>query len=433
MHRQRSFIYRFILGFGWFLILSVFFPNLSFSSHEITSFQNNKKGAVSLTFDDGYLSQVTNGFPLLNTRNLKGTVFVVTGPGWINSHVSWETWRQIASEGHEIGNSTMDHPNLTALSEGDVKWELQESQGLINKNIPTLSSSPEEVIFAVNCGGPAYVDQRGILYQADRFFLGGRKKTTKVTIGGVEDDLLYRSERCGNFSYDIPVSNGIYTVTLKFAETYYHAPGKRLFDVKIQGQEVLTHLDLFAQAGRNKAYDVLIPASVTDGVLSIDFLAERRQAKVNAIVVAPSRPCLSLAYPFGASNPQVRLAASETHIAARGTWTPEGGFLNHYENGPGWMAVDFLNVGSYEIDGNTTLADLDHYLNLAEQRKAWFCPHLHEVTNPNFLSQFLDHLLTRNVWLDTFGTIARYMQERLSSNLTVLSEDSSEIRLHLFH
>ena len=154
MHQKRFFICRFILGLGWFLILSGLFPHLSFSSHEITYFQNNKKGAVSLTFDDGYLSQVRDGFPLLNARNLKGTVFVVTGPGWINSHVSWETWRQIAVEGHEIANSTMDHPDLTALSEEDVKWELQESKRIIDQNIPTPSFSPEEVIFAVNCGGP---------------------------------------------------------------------------------------------------------------------------------------------------------------------------------------------------------------------------------------------------------------------------------------
>jgi hypothetical protein len=434
MHGWRIFIQRFILGFGWMLTIIGFFPNLSFSSHEITYFQNNKKGAVSLNFDDGYPSQITNGIPLLNARNLKGTFFVIIGPDWINSHISWETLRDIASQGHEIGSHSVNHLDLTALPESDISWELDESQRMINGSILAQPASPKEVIFAVNCGGQEYTDQSGIVYQADTLFSGGRKRITEKAIKGTEDNVLYQSERYGNFSYSIPISNGNYWVTLKFAETLYNATEKRIFDVQIEGVEVVSDLDLFVQVGKNTVYDVTLPINVTDGILNIDFSPHRGHATVSAIIVAtPSKSCLSLAYPFGLSNAQVQKTASHYYIAAKGTWTSEGGFLNYYEDGPNWKAVDFLNIGSYEIDAHTTLADLDDYLNLAEQRHAWFCVHFNEVTNNDFFAQFLDHLLAKNVWVDTFGAIVRYMQERLSSTLTIISESSSEIRLHLFH
>ena len=421
----------------WFLsllLVLVFSPSYSIASHEITHFRDNKKGAVSISFDDGYSSQITNAFSLLDDRNLKGTFFAITMPSWINYHVSWDTWGYVKSQGHEIGSHTMNHLDLTTLPELDMRWELSESQRMINENIASRPGSPKEVIFAVNCGGQEYTDQSGIVYQADTLFSGGRERVTEKAIKGTEDYVLYQSERYGNFSYSIPISNGNYLVTLKFAETLYNASKRRIFDVQIEGVEVVSNLDLFVQVDKNTAYDVTLPINVTEGILNIDFSPRRGNATVSAIIVAtPSKSCLSFAYPFGVSNAQVQNTASHYYIAARGTWAPEGGFLNHYGDGPNWKAVDFLNIGSYEIDAHTTIADLDDYLSLAEQRHAWFCVHFDEVTNNEFFVHFLDHLLAKNVWVDTFGAIVRYMQERLSSTLTIISESSSEIRLHLSH
>ena len=56
----------------------------------------------------------------LNTRGVKGTFFVVTLPGWIDSHVPWDTWQIVAAQGHEIGSHTVTHANLTWLSVDDL-------------------------------------------------------------------------------------------------------------------------------------------------------------------------------------------------------------------------------------------------------------------------------------------------------------------------
>jgi hypothetical protein len=75
-------------------------------------------------------------------------------------------------------------------------------------------------------------------------------------------------------------------VTLKFAEIYAYAGWKsRIFDVKIEGKEVISNLDLYTQVGRYRAYDVKVPVLVADGMLNIEFRADVGSAKVNAIVI----------------------------------------------------------------------------------------------------------------------------------------------------
>ncbi len=74
-------------------------------------------------------------------------------------------------------------------------------------------------------------------------------------------------------------------MTLKFAEIYWNSAGKRIFNVSMQGQQVITNLDIFAQVGENAAYDVTIPVSVTNGNLNIVFSTVADNAKVSAIEV----------------------------------------------------------------------------------------------------------------------------------------------------
>ncbi|MCX5910170.1 MAG: malectin domain-containing carbohydrate-binding protein, partial [Deltaproteobacteria bacterium] len=142
-------------------------------------------------------------------------------------------------------------------------------------------------VVAINCGGPQYIDEAGVIYQADKYFSGGQTYKNVVPIDGTNDDVLYQTERYGNFSYNIPLLNGTYQVVLKFAEiyAYLYGPNSRIFDVKIEGKEVISNLDLFIKAGKYKAYDVTVPVTITDGVLNIEFRTDENAAKVNAILV----------------------------------------------------------------------------------------------------------------------------------------------------
>ncbi|MFX1340927.1 MAG: polysaccharide deacetylase family protein [Promethearchaeota archaeon] len=64
------------------------------------------KCAVSLTFDDGFISQITNGFPLFNKYKINVTFYV--SPYHLKRRIT--AWKDALKRGHEIGNHTMSHP-----------------------------------------------------------------------------------------------------------------------------------------------------------------------------------------------------------------------------------------------------------------------------------------------------------------------------------
>ena len=142
-----------------------------------------------------------------------------------------------------------------------------------------------KLVYAANSGGSQYTDAAGVIYQADAYFTGGNAGTTGVAINGTTDDLLYQAERWGASSYNIPLANGNYNLTLKFAENYWAAAGKRLFDVTVGGVTMISNLDVYAKAGKNTAYDVVLPVSVTNGTLSIKFVNKVDNAKICAVKV----------------------------------------------------------------------------------------------------------------------------------------------------
>jgi hypothetical protein len=157
-------------------------------------------------------------------------------------------------------------------------------------HINPTGSAPEPVPVAkmtINAGGAQYVGADGTSYASDAGYSGGRTYTTTAAIAGTADDRLYQSERYGDFSYAIPVANGDYLVTLKFAEIYWSQVGQRVFNVSMEGKVVLSNLDLVAKVGPKAAYDVTLPITVTDGVLTIGFQSVVNNAKVSAIKVEP--------------------------------------------------------------------------------------------------------------------------------------------------
>ena len=142
--------------------------------------------------------------------------------------------------------------------------------------------SPADVVFAVNAGGEAYTASNGITYLADTNFAGGLVYSTDDDISNTIDDPLYQSERYGNFSYSIPLSNGTYEVTLKFAEIYQIDSGLRNYDVLIENVPIMHAFDLYALAGLNQAHDEVRMVTVSDNTLNIELKTNFNNAKLSA-------------------------------------------------------------------------------------------------------------------------------------------------------
>jgi hypothetical protein len=144
--------------------------------------------------------------------------------------------------------------------------------------------------FAINCAGDQYIAADGTVYAQNTIPATGI--TTKIDpIVGTSDPILYQSMRSGTSNnLNIPIDNGDYTVTLKFAEIFFSAAAKRSFNVLLEGNEVITNLDVFAASGgKFKAYDRTFNVTVTDGELNIGFVAVVNNPICNAIKVTNTR------------------------------------------------------------------------------------------------------------------------------------------------
>ena len=141
---------------------------------------------------------------------------------------------------------------------------------------------PKEAEFRpirINAGSKAtYTDSRNRTWAVDAYFNGGKILIDEFSrdIEGTIDDNLYHSERWADtpFTYEIPLPDGSFNVSLYFAELYSkaQAPNKRVFDVTIEGVTLLDDLDIFLEVGGNTSMIRDFPVDVSDGALTIDFI-----------------------------------------------------------------------------------------------------------------------------------------------------------------
>lgn len=126
------------------------------------------------------------------------------------------------------------------------------------------------------------------MYEADNYVRsteGGTSVTTNP-IANTENDSLYQSQRYGIFTYELPVIEGNYNVTLKFAEQYADANGVRIMSAVAEGVDVVSNVDLFSTAGFESAHDVTVNnIEVTDGSLTIRFTASANYATLSGLLV----------------------------------------------------------------------------------------------------------------------------------------------------
>jgi hypothetical protein len=117
-----------------------------------------------------------------------------------------------------------------------------------------------------------------------------------IDTSGVTDPApqgVYETEHWGASDWAIPNLNpgAVYTLRLHFAENTFSAPGKRLFNVVVNGQQVLTDFDIFAAAGAmNKAaIESFTVRPDENGVLAIQFVpGSADQPTICAIELIPA-------------------------------------------------------------------------------------------------------------------------------------------------
>lgn len=145
----------------------------------------------------------------------------------------------------------------------------------------------EDLVWAVNLGGLAYMALDGTRYTAEESVTGGEIGRLDQ-IKGSQDPELYRSYREGDFSIAHRIDDGTYDITFHFAEPNNLGARERVFNVYAEESLVVEDLDIvsFRDGKTLSGLTVTAPNVVVgDGELNVRFEASKGEPTLSALVV----------------------------------------------------------------------------------------------------------------------------------------------------
>lgn len=120
-------------------IIDLGFEPITASEYYYAMFNNSPlpKNPILLTFDDGYVDNYTQLFPILKKYNVKGIVFPITG--LVNENPNFLTTSQMKKMDEsglvEFGSHTKNHVYLAQKSLKKVNYELVESKRFLEESL----------------------------------------------------------------------------------------------------------------------------------------------------------------------------------------------------------------------------------------------------------------------------------------------------------
>jgi Malectin domain/Fibronectin type III domain len=203
-----------------------------------------------------------------------------------------------ASGGENIANIQQFTATANASGQLVIAFTSVTNNALISGIEIDSTTPPPPPSIEINSGGPAVSP-----FAADEDFSGGSTidhantiNTSKVT--NPAPQAVYQTARVGAtqasgvgapFTYTIPglASGSTHTVRLHFAETFFTTTGSRVFNVSINGTQVLTNFDIVAASGGENIANIqqFTATANASGQIVITFTSVTNNALISGIEI----------------------------------------------------------------------------------------------------------------------------------------------------
>ena len=271
----------------WLCFLAVCFMSMGVVQAAVSAktmpWPEDKKAALTFTIDDGQQSHAEILAPLFSSYDIPVTFYLIAGQVGKKDRPSWDTWKALAKQGHEIGNHSWSHSDLTKIAPENLRKEIDQAQALIAEHIGVtprsyaypfckFNDAVKTAVFAQHESARAY---HPLLEKAFN-----RAKATKRVQQGIAKGewVVWLSHGMdptvleAHLSEDLaPLRDDLWCATFADAAAYQQAVKNATWSVKEEG-DVIT-LSLKMSADQNSANGSLWVILTSDQVGDTAFAA----------------------------------------------------------------------------------------------------------------------------------------------------------------
>jgi peptidoglycan/xylan/chitin deacetylase (PgdA/CDA1 family) len=357
--------------------------NSSFGQTEITKWKYDKKGAISITYDDGNINQFKNAMPVMDRLGLPGTFFIVTG---------------------EVPGSQY-RPKF-------IGRPVEE----IIKETATIPTNKEN--FFERASAVGYLGYKGTLdfhFKAGSLFEAGKINEAYKII-----DDAYANVRAGKFSRGKDTS---WEAAQSSANTWddfkkYAAKGHEF------GSHTITHPRLAVLDEPNMLYEL-------------------EKSKEDIISHMGTEFTFSAECPFGTEDERVMEYAHKIYPSLRNRM-PES-FLEELNRGnkktPGSSDKEYVQWQRGAVS-RVPMNTLESWVDtVTAHNNIWLVLVFHGVDGIGWeprttsdLQTYFEYIKKQDdkVWVATFGNVTKYMRERMNAKLSN-TKNGDKIMINLAH
>lgn len=365
--------YGLILGICSFLLSCGNGEENIIGNTSITKWKDDKKSAISITYDDGIINQFTVARPIMNNLGLPGTFYIITGK--ING----------AEKGKFIGRNTQEVIDETAISKTNSSnfFERASAIGFIEDGIALQ-----------------YHSNAGSLFEA------GKPKEAHELI-----DIGFEKLRKGELSASDEVifhDNAIDTTTWRDLKSY-----------ALEGHEIASHTVTHPRL------------AVLD---EVNLRYELEQSKVDIQQFLGEAYTFSAECPYGTEDERVMEFAKEIYPSLRNRM-PEP-YLEEINRSntllPGASSKEYIQWQRGPLT-KTSMHTMKSWVDTClEQDNIWLVLVFHGVNGVGWepktgseLKEYFDYIKEKEeyIWVATFADVTKYIRERKATTLKSIVKD----------